>query len=819
MESILIILFGVVVILLITSFRTDVQQKFDTLNKNFIAVHKQIKEYRAEQQEQVVKPAIKTSSLAEAPLKDNALAVSYQIPVAVIEKKVEHPESADKKEKQPVTEQQPEIKTQLAEELVTPIEQPEIKALVTEKSFGKTTVSTAFHGGESISSKKEPADYEKLIGENWLNKIGIAVLVIGIGFFVKYAIDKNWIGHWGRLMIGIGTAFTMVGIAHYIRKNYPAFSSVLIGGGIATLYYTISIGYHDYRLFSQGQAFGIMTGITLLASAMSVFYDRKELAIIGLVGGFTAPFMVAGEANNINVFFTYIAILNTGMLLLSFFKKWPVLNRLAFAFTTVYFAGWLMTTAITGGHYTTALGFPVVFFIQFLVMNVSYNLRNKISFNAWEFMHLMSLSGLFYGGTMYVLHEGGYGHLAGTFSAVMGVLFLILTVLVTRISSADKNLVHLLMGKTIALFTLTILVQFDGNITTLAWSVEAVALIWLAQKVNAHLLRQASVVILAIATGGLALDWMYVYLESPALLNIAFNKIVMTGVVVMLAYATSAFLLKKEPAENTYAGFAPTNYRSILLTSLYVCLYLVLLFEVIHQCTRFNSFKISAQIIWLYHLAFAFGGVLISALRKNIMAKNIFFVAGTMLLALYAIAGHPVQVSLRDSLISGQPLQVFYNLHFVHVTLFAGTIFGLWKLSKSVFEEKSHMGFYAVFLSLFGLFIITAEMDMIAVRHMADSLTGKEAVLHHTQVAGYTILWGIYSFALMLFGMRKKIRAIRIFSLVAFSITLVKLFAFDIRNISEGGKIVAFISLGVMLLVISFLYQKLRKLIVDGNVG
>jgi hypothetical protein len=35
----------------------------------------------------------------------------------------------------------------------------------------------------------------------------------------------------------------------------------------------------------------------------------------------------------------------------------------------------------------------------------------------------------------------------------------------------------------------------------------------------------------------------------------------------------------------------------------------------------------------------------------------------------------------------------------------------------------------------------------------------------------------------------------------------------DIRGISEGGKIAAFISLGVLLLVVSFMYQRLKKLL------
>ena len=123
-----------------------------------------------------------------------------------------------------------------------------------------------------------------------------------------------------------------------------------------------------------------------------------------------------------------------------------------------------------------------------------------------------------------------------------------------------------------------------------------------------------------------------------------------------------------------------------------------------------------------------------------------------------------------------------------------------------------------IFLSLIGIFLASAELDQIAVYGFANGIEEIRTILSHTQVAGYTVIWGIYSFGLMIYGMRKKIRFLRIFSLVIFSITLFKLFAFDIRNISEGGKILAFISLGVLLLVVSFMYQKLKQIIVDGEI-
>jgi uncharacterized membrane protein len=63
--------------------------------------------------------------------------------------------------------------------------------------------------------------------------------------------------------------------------------------------------------------------------------------------------------------------------------------------------------------------------------------------------------------------------------------------------------------------------------------------------------------------------------------------------------------------------------------------------------------------------------------------------------------------------------------------------------------------------------------------------------------------------------MKYSNRSLRITALILFGITLVKLFAYDIQNIPAGGKIAAFILLGVLLLVVSFMYQRLKKLIID----
>jgi uncharacterized membrane protein len=81
--------------------------------------------------------------------------------------------------------------------------------------------------------------------------------------------------------------------------------------------------------------------------------------------------------------------------------------------------------------------------------------------------------------------------------------------------------------------------------------------------------------------------------------------------------------------------------------------------------------------------------------------------------------------------------------------------------------------------------------------------------------AGLTIVWAVSSFLMIWLGMKYSYKPLRITALVLFGFTLIKLFLFDIQDIAPGGKIIAFILLGALLLVISFMYQRLKNIIID----
>ncbi|WP_042722524.1 DUF2339 domain-containing protein, partial [Flavobacterium sp. B17] len=138
-------------------------------------------------------------------------------------------------------------------------------------------------------SKDRLAPLFDFLQQNALTIAGIFTLVLGIGYFVKYAIDKNWIGEITRAGIGFAAGAAIILVGHFLRKNYTVFASIITGGGIAILYFTTTIAFREYHLFSQTVAFSVTCLITLISISLSYYYKSEILIIFSLFGGFLAP--------------------------------------------------------------------------------------------------------------------------------------------------------------------------------------------------------------------------------------------------------------------------------------------------------------------------------------------------------------------------------------------------------------------------------------------------------------------------------------------------------------------------------------------------
>ncbi len=663
-------------------------------------------------------------------------------------------------------------------------------------------------------------DLEKFIGENLINKIGIGILVLGIGFFVKYAIDQNWIHEIGRVCIGILCSGILIFIAHRLRNTFKAFSSVLIGGGISVLYFTIAIAFHEYKLFNQATAFGIMVVITSFAVALSIAYNRIELAVLALIGGFSSPFIVSTGEGNYKILFTYLLILNSGMLTLAYARKWNLVNILSYIFTILIYGSWLSTRCLSIEHapYLGAFIFATAFYIVFFLMNVVYNIRNKISFEAIEIGMLLSNTFLYYGAGMSILH---YYHpeFEGLFTAVMGVFNFGFAFFFYKRQNVDRNLIFLLIGLVLTFISLAAPVQLEGNHITLFWSAEALLLLWFSQKSGIKLIRGTSLAINVLMLISLIMDWSQLYGSATNINMIPFlNKAFITSAVSILSVFMTIRLLKNETETGFIADFTVTAYSTILKTVLVSLLYLTPLFEINYQLQHYGYDDSSRYIVLgIYNFSFLSLCYLFSKRNLTATLSLLFAIASGFCVFVYVFLYNNSIIEVRNAYLTEEIDGLFFILHFILAVLFVSIIYIFNESVKRTLgnsPEADWIKWLTVFLTVY---LCSAELNHI-VSWMSYS-PGRMIPEINKQVfkAGYSVLWGIISFILMQQGMRRKDRTLRIISLSLFFITILKLFLWDITGISEGGKIIAFISLGVLLLVVSFMYQRLKKLILEAE--
>jgi hypothetical protein len=823
MDTILLLAILVIVIILLTSINSKFQQLQDTVYR----LHERINELKDELSSKVVQDVSKVTPEIRKE--------SVPVPKPIVEEKlIEKPIEVVEKTPEiiPVVES---VKAEIKEEIKyhIPVIEPE-QPREPEKSWFE-----AF--------KENNPDLEKFIGENLINKIGILILVLGISFFVKYAIDKDWINETARVGIGILAGSLVMGVAHKLKKNYQAFSSVMVAGAISIFYFTIAIAFHDYHLFSQTVAFAIMVVITAFSTFVSVVYNRQELAVLSLIGGFAVPFMVSTGAGNYVVLFTYIAILNIGILGISYYKKWNLVTILSFMFTNLLFFSWYFRELqIDKLPHQGALAFATLYYFIFSVVAVLNNVRRKGEFSTLDYFMVVANTFVYFGLGMGILHNWGI-EFKGLFTLSLAIYNLIYATILFKKFGLDKNAVYLLIGFVLTFVTLTIPIQFEGNQITLFWSAEAVLLFWLSQKSKISLFKLGAMVVQFLSIISLIIDWDKQYRFSNNELSIVLNPIFITGIVVVASLIATYFLLKKENESTSILkiDFDPIFYRNGITWVALILGYFVGIFEIIHQSGQNLENSSSALSLSVgYHFIFSTVFIYFGLKSNEELVQKLATVLAMINIALYVVWWYNIpSKEVLWNITKNWNSSIAFNFHYI---VLACLIFYVTILANQILN-KAHIAFLkskiAVWILVFcGVYILSNELivhNLFAVdsatilKQIDEDFKGSDLPKETFRMnefnvqdkldvikiqvikIGYPILWGILSFALLIFGIKKQWKQLRIIALSLLGLTIVKLFLYDINNVSETGKIIAFILLGVLILIISFVYQKIKKLVVD----
>ena len=194
-----------------------------------------------------------------------------------------------------------------------------------------------------LPQQEKEADHslESRIGSQVFNRVGILAVLIGMAWFLKFAIDNHWVGPLGRVLIGLIAGIGLIAWSERFRsRGYTAFSYSLKAIGSGILYLSLWAAFELYQLIPSAVAFAGMVLVTAWNGFMSWVQDAELLALYAIVGGFGTPLLLSTGENHELVLFSYLLLLDAAVLVLIALRPWSRLLLGAFVGTVFFSVAW-----------------------------------------------------------------------------------------------------------------------------------------------------------------------------------------------------------------------------------------------------------------------------------------------------------------------------------------------------------------------------------------------------------------------------------------------------------------------------------------------
>ncbi|HWC19351.1 MAG TPA: DUF2339 domain-containing protein [Terriglobales bacterium] len=342
------------------------------------------------------------------------------------------------------------------------------------------------------AKKQDEEELEGQIGKLWLNRIGIVAILTGVSYFIKYAFDNGWIGPTGRVTLGLLAGIALIFWSERFRvRGYAPFSYSLKAAGIGILYLSLWGGFQVYHLIPPAAAFVAMVVVTASTITLSLTQDAEILAAFAMIGGFSTPVLLSTGQNHEIVLFSYIALLDLGMLAVITVKPWRRLLVGTFSGTVILYVGWFAEYYTKEERTTTTL-FTLLFAVIFAVIP----LLTPLTTSRWRygFSVTLTLLPLVNAAAGFLALNAMYANETLTWYALaLAALYLALSSQFKLRVGGDPtvvktiNMLHIAIA--VAFITIAIPLKLNSHWITIGWLIESAVLLYVSLRAKTNFLR------------------------------------------------------------------------------------------------------------------------------------------------------------------------------------------------------------------------------------------------------------------------------------------------------------------------------------------
>lgn len=693
---------------------------------------------------------------------------------------------------------------------------------------------------KGLLSKKLRSQAENFIGTNLSSIVGAFIIVIGVGIGVKYAIDKDLISPVARIILGYLFGAGMLFTAIRLKSKYHNFSAILLSGALAIFYFVTYAAFLFFQLIPQFLTFGLMTTFTAFTVLAAITYDRQVIAHFGLVGAYAVPLLLGGEPDQTWVLFLYMGIVNVGILIISFQRYWKSLYYVSFLLTWLIYSQWYFFE-YQSSQFGIGFTFLVLFFGIFYLTFLAYKLLQKEQFRRDDILLLLLNAFIFFGvGYGLIDKQDGGDRFLGLFALLNAIIHFGVSLLIYRQKLADRNLLYFIVGLVLVFITLAIPIQLKGKWVTLLWMAEATLLFWIGRSQSVRFYERFSYPLIGLAFFSLLLEWsyayeIYTYSASKRIMPI-FNVHFLTSTLFMAAFGFMTWLNWRIPFKPIAEKPRKFNVISFVLPAIFLFIsynafrleigsYWDQLYQDSYLAINENGDD-SREVrnralplfryIWVLNYTFAFliGLIYLNGLKIKSTSLGIAtLIFSTLALLVFLFEGLNVLSSLRNFYLDQSQSSYFNpNVFYIGIRYILFGLVGVLFYSISLYlkDNFNREAITRLFdLTLHFVLLFIASSELINWLNIASRSTSIQLSL--------SILWGSYALGLIVLGIWRRKQHLRMGAIVLFGITLAKLFFYDLNELDTISKTVVFVSLGILLLVISYLYNKYNSLLDDAE--
>jgi uncharacterized membrane protein len=337
-------------------------------------------------------------------------------------------------------------------------------------------------------TSREPFGWETLIGQKAFGWLAVLLFVFSAAFFLRYAYQNHWIGPVGRVAIGEIVGAGLLGLGwNYFRKNWLRFSSMLTATGIVVLYLATYSAFGFYRLLPQQHAGVFLAVLVIESMVLAVAYRSSVVALVAVIGGLLTPVLLQTDHDAYQSFFTYLAVLNAGVVVALLLRSWSVVGSVAYLGTQ-----WLFWLWYAGNYhpekFAWTLGFQAVLCGLYLVHTVIGSLLHSRQAD-WEELARFVVNAIMSFVAFRVLTRDDYGVWQGSAAIVLATLYAGVARATLAWRPKDNRLLLTSLAVAIGFLAWAFPIQADARWVALGWGAMGAAWWWFGLRVSAPPLR------------------------------------------------------------------------------------------------------------------------------------------------------------------------------------------------------------------------------------------------------------------------------------------------------------------------------------------